>query len=369
MKTAIIDNGIDIGTLSRYNQQPESLMVYNGEIVSSVPPAEITHGGLCARVFAEQSGVLPNVSISLSRDNSQRSNVNDLSIALDWCSMNGIELISLSMGTTRHNDSSLLYSAVEKLQQAGTVLVSAASNDCQITYPAALTSCIGVCQTYYPGLEPEYFTYLERPFDGINVVTYPVYLPDLHIYGSNSLSAAYIAGKICKEYSGMPEIGDIRSWLSEQAQRMPVGWEQSYLQDKVSRTEQHEAIIIACCTISTEQEDIFMKALWEQIIKDGYSCAILVKSGESNLSDYRFSLESHKMPLPETLLFITRLCRPSVIVTNEWELTYSADVIVQDGIAYKKIDSAARLTCLFSEVTPEGVWQKVCELFENKMDA
>jgi hypothetical protein len=33
MRTAIIDNGIDIGTLSLYTNQPVNLKLYDGEVV------------------------------------------------------------------------------------------------------------------------------------------------------------------------------------------------------------------------------------------------------------------------------------------------------------------------------------------------
>lgn len=366
MKTAIIDNGIDTGTLSLYAGQPVSLMVSGGEVVSAAPPSRVSHGGLCARVFAGQSGALPEVSIYLSRDSSHRSNVNDLSAALEWCSYNDIGLVSLSMGTTRPGDGAILLGTMEKLRRAGVVLVAAASNDCLITYPAALDSCIGVCHTYLPELETGRFAYLERPFDGIDVVTSPVDFPDLQLSGANSLSAAFVAGMICREFGGAADAEGVRRWLSERAQSVPAGWENAYLKEKMVRTAEHEAVVIACLDIPAERAGMFLEELRKYILCDGYTCAILAKRGGSRLSSQRFSLEANPMPPTEALELVTRLCRPSVILLDEWELAPSADVLVYNDGLCRNSSSAAALTCEFHNTTPDGLWLKVREVFEKK---
>jgi len=88
LKTAIIDYGIDLQTLSLYGNKTEHLTVCGGAVIAAGPPRELTHGGLCAGVFAAQAGTLPDVSICLNRDDSRRSNKNDLVAALRWCSDN-----------------------------------------------------------------------------------------------------------------------------------------------------------------------------------------------------------------------------------------------------------------------------------------
>ena len=88
MKTAIIDSGIDVETLSLYENHTESLTVRKGIIVPATPPQNLTHGGHCARKFAEQTGVLPDISISLEKDGASKANANDLAMALEWCADN-----------------------------------------------------------------------------------------------------------------------------------------------------------------------------------------------------------------------------------------------------------------------------------------
>ncbi|MGI6189658.1 MAG: S8 family serine peptidase [Caldicoprobacteraceae bacterium] len=368
MRTAIIDNGIDIGTFSLYANQPVCLKVCDGKIIPAEPPQRITHGGLCGRIFAQQSGALPDVSICLSRDDEHRSNVNDLSTALEWCSYNDIDLVNLSMGTTRFSDCAILYETLKKLQSAGVVLVTAASNDGLITYPASLDLCIGVCQTYLPGLDAGCYAYLENPFDGIDVVTYPVIYSELNLMGSNSLSAAFIAGMIRKQFSSSIDTRTVRRWLLDNAQGIAAEWERDYYREKMNFMPDHESIIIACCAISSEQSEIFMEALKKRIICDGYSCAILAKRGTSSLSTHKFSLEHSPMSLSESLSYVTRSCRPSVILLDEWELAYSADVLVHEDVVHNKLHSNALLSCSLSDTNPDALWKRTKELFEKNDD-
>jgi len=125
LKTAIIDYGIDILTLSRYRNKTKNLAVSEGKIIAVIPPSELTHGGLCAGVFAEQAGVLPDISICLNKDDSRRSNKNDLVAALSWCSDNDVKLINLSMGTTQYDDAPHLRKVTGELHEKGSVLIAA----------------------------------------------------------------------------------------------------------------------------------------------------------------------------------------------------------------------------------------------------
>ena len=61
IKTAIIDNGVNIETISIYMNQIESFKVCDGKVVSAIAPQELTHGTLCAKIFAKQAGKLLDV--------------------------------------------------------------------------------------------------------------------------------------------------------------------------------------------------------------------------------------------------------------------------------------------------------------------
>lgn len=217
MKSVIIDNGIDIKTLAFYANDTRNLMVNKGEIIPSNPPSELTHGGLCARVFAEQSGNLPDISIHLSRDDTHKSNSDDLITALEWCAGNKIKLISLSMGTIRFSDAEALKKAVDLLYNKGIILITAANNNGFITFPAVFDSCIGVSCHYE--LNTEEIVYFENSFDGINIATHHIHSPELKAKGSNSLSAAFIAGMICKEINFKSSFDDVHQLFIKKSKK------------------------------------------------------------------------------------------------------------------------------------------------------
>lgn len=364
MKTAIIDNGIDLETLSLYSNEPINLKVCDNKVVSGMPPSDITHGGLCARVFASQTGVLPDVSICLTRDDTHRSNIIDLTLALEWCLNNNIDLISLSMGTTRICDNAMLYSIIEKLHQAGVILVAAANNKGLVTYPAALDTCIGVCQTDIAGLESGRYAYIQHPFDGIDIVTHPVDFFNYHIHGTNSLSAAYIAGIIKSEISNATSAKCIRRWLSETAQRMPNDWERAYFMQKMG-TEEHEAIIIACCFMETMRGERFMEELQKHIERDGYTCAVLMKRGEYKFIDHRFVIKPDFMSLGDLFALVARLYCPNIILVDAWELANISDVLVYDKKKYNSLISSVTYSYEINNISPDCLWLKVRELFER----
>ncbi len=363
MKTAIIDNGIDNSTLSRYSSSSISLMVSGGKLIPWTPPPEITHGGVCASVFAKQAGVLPDVSICLSRDAMHRSNVNDLAAALKWCADNGICLISLSMGTTQPKDCSVLQEAVEKLRCSGTLLVAAASNDNRLTFPAALDFCIGVCDAAASPLDKGRFTYLKHPFDGINVATSPVFMPEFQVFGSNSLSAAFIAGALYKAFKEKLNLERARSWLAQQAQRVPAGWEQSYLQRKMQPAKEYEGILIACCGVSPEQTETYMEELQMHIIKDGYTCVILGRSTKNNPSRHHFSLAASPLLPEQSLQLAASLCLPGVILFDTEKLAFLADRMVHAGTVYTDTHSPFPPAGLFEYTPPRDLWIQIKEQF------
>ncbi len=358
MKTAIIDNGIDNTTLSRYSSSSISLMVSGGELIPWTPPPEITHGGVCASVFAKQAGVLPDVSICLSRDATHRSNVTDLAAALKWCADNGICLISLSMGTTQPKDCSLLQEAVENLQGSDTLLVAAASNDNRLTFPAALDFCIGVCDAADSPLDKGCFTYLKHPFDGINVATSPVFMPELQVFGSNSLSAAFIAGALYKAFKEQLNPERAHSWLSQHAQRISAGWEQSYLLRKTRYAKEYEGILIACCGVSPEQTETYMEELQMHIVKDGYTCVILGRSIKNNPSQHRFSLVGSPLLPEQSLQLAASLCRPGIILFDTEKLACLADKIVHDGTVCTSTHISPPAS-LFEYTPPGDLWMQI----------
>jgi ribosomal protein S17 len=361
MNVAIIDDGIDERTLDSYNGSIANLISQGSKISPTKQYNEPTHGGLCADVFYETTGRLPDVSICLPRDDSGRCNINDLALALDWCASNNIDLINLSMGTTRFFDSFILRNTMERLQNSGTILVAGANNKGLLTYPAVFESCIGVCCDY--GLKANEIAYIDKPFDGINIATYPVTLKRRNITGTNSISTAYISGIIHNELGSDLSIESIHNFFREKSINVNNDWKRGYLKQKVSRTPEYESIVIVIISQSHKQTTEYITELQKHIIHDEYTCAIHSENNQNNPSDYVFSFETSPMSRTETLNYITKSCRPNVILTDSDELTDYADIIAFNNFE-KNPEITSKIKC-FNNISAYDLWKETKKLYEE----
>ena len=71
-------------------------------------------------------------------------NFEKLAIVLNWCLINDIDVINLSMGSVQFTDRVRFVELMTEIQKSGIIVVSAYSNDDLLTFPASLNSVIGV---------------------------------------------------------------------------------------------------------------------------------------------------------------------------------------------------------------------------------
>jgi Subtilase family len=64
--------------------------------------------------------------------------------AIDWCLTHDVHIVNLSLGTTNALHRPLLASAIERVQSAGAVLVSAFAIDGQLMLPGSMPGVVGV---------------------------------------------------------------------------------------------------------------------------------------------------------------------------------------------------------------------------------
>jgi hypothetical protein len=360
MNVAIIDDGIDEVTLHSHNGSVANYISQDGKILPARKFKEPTHGGLCAEVFLETTGRLPDVSICLPKDDKRRCNVNDLVLALDWCVSNNIDLINLSMGTTRFFDSCILQEIMKCLSNSGTILVAGSSNKGLMTYPAAFDSCIGVCCDYE--LNTNEIVYIENPFDGINIVTYPISSKRGNITGTNSLSTAYISGIIHNHLGSDLSIEKAHDLFRKKSLKVNDDWQHGYLKQKIIRTPEYESIVIAVITQSHNQTIDFITELKKHIIDDEYTCAILSENTQNSPSDYVFSIRSSPMSRFVTLDYISKSCRPNVILIDSDELKDYTDIIVYNNIE-KSYKITSKIKC-FNNISAYDLWKKTKKIYE-----
>jgi len=241
--TAIIDVSVD---LSEYNEEVSSTkfyMVSNSSVVKTnglLTEHGANHGGLCLGYFYTGAKRPSDFFILLTPDESGKCSVDELVTALSWCGENGIQLISMSLGTRQHNDACKLFSVIESLSQKGVIILASASNDRKLTYPACFKNTIGICVDNTGNLPQATFSYQENIFDGIELIVSRHTAMGAFI-GSNSVATAYFAGTLTHILQKKVNVGE---WLRRHSAHFPLGNTFSYCNDNIQyRYEDNDSVI------------------------------------------------------------------------------------------------------------------------------
>lgn len=152
MRVAWIDDAVNLDFIQCIGNQNVRIAgtytVEGGEVRTGQTMTEkITHGSVCAGIFVSEVRCRCELLfIQVLDTDSLRGNIHNLAAALEFCARSQIDVVNLSLGTTRIRDAGLLQDAIQKLVQAHVVVVAAASNRNLLTFPAAFEHVIGVCE-------------------------------------------------------------------------------------------------------------------------------------------------------------------------------------------------------------------------------
>lgn len=140
IKVAIIDDGMFAGLADVYYE-----VVGEGDIIqiNGLCSSEYTHGSICGEIFRSVSPHAYLISLKIIQPN-QRTNVNNLYIALKWCIDNDIKIVSVSLGTTNLFMTELIEKVCKEADQKGIIIVGALNNNHRFTVPASLKTVVGV---------------------------------------------------------------------------------------------------------------------------------------------------------------------------------------------------------------------------------
>ena len=163
-----------------------------------------THADICFRIidyYINQNYEL--IDIDISNDYSENCNLNNLILALKWCTSKKIDLINLSVGTIYYKDFYIIDKYLKILKEQGKVIVASYSNDMILTLPAASDNVIGVrCSINNCNSGGEY--YLESDLFGKTAVVsselnnlFPK-LRKYYLNNFNSYATAYVSFLIFK---------------------------------------------------------------------------------------------------------------------------------------------------------------------------
>jgi len=373
----MIDLAVDRMAHNKHSASTEFLMVardangarYVDELEENCINLGYSHGGLCLERFSEQAMSSVDIFVMIAPDDEGLSNVDDLVCALDYCIANDVGMISLSMGTTDYRDAAKLSEAVERIVQAGGILIAGASNKRRLSFPACLPGCIGVCldtthmsgSMHEPGLDTGRFSYSEDSADGIEVIVSPV-KRDYSYLQSNSEATAHLVGYIFREVlAGMPAYPDltsqrltamerVRSSLAAKSARFDLRHTYKYAYDSIFDDYNEDVLVVAVQGLQTDPAEFYGGELQRLFQEDDYFCVAVYPGGYSTPALgsgrlYCFAKpEFLRCSYGEYIDLIVRMCQPNVLLFDF--CGSNADGIEHDIVLL----SDNNLTCMSEDV-------------------
>lgn len=208
LKVGIIDDGISPAFFYNTNGHTTShYKVKHNRVVEYVPVEKITHGTICASIFSEYSANCNIVDICVFKDNDDKGEEiqDEIITALDWCGNNGIDIISMSVGTLTDFELDKIKKTITNLLKRNILIVAACNNTNKVTFPASLHEVIGVRHSNI--VNDGLFYYVPAPFDGIEVqASLPYNCQSINLFCEsfdwdmtpNSWVTPYIASQLTK---------------------------------------------------------------------------------------------------------------------------------------------------------------------------
>lgn len=167
IKVVIIDNGLNqklyhelTGKYAKSYKIQDKTCVLEGDDTHLYG---INHGTVCAALLGEFTGDIELLSISVNEEGNLP--VKNLETALIWCINNQVNVICMSIGITRLVEITRMLPLFHMLAMKGRFVIAADSNNGLITYPAALSTVIGVRYVN----RGNNISIIKNPMDGIDI--------------------------------------------------------------------------------------------------------------------------------------------------------------------------------------------------------
>lgn len=199
-KIAIIDDAIHDGllkkkVLSRYRYSEGKF--YRG--IASANP-HYTHGTIVAKMLENYATDYQIVSIQLLEDwfVQRKCSTSLLIKALEFCTQINIDVVHISLGTTRLSESQKMSEHIYRLTQSGIPIIAACSNDFYRTIPAAFPNVFGVISDKLDLLREGEFAEVYDQYLGTNfIANNQNYFPNIMSFSkSNSLAATIVTAHV-----------------------------------------------------------------------------------------------------------------------------------------------------------------------------
>lgn len=155
---ALIDDDICVDTLPPCRIR-QSFCVRNGMIYPQPLPKPQcdTRASACAQILESLASDYSLVPIHLERTSTAPTEMRDLIPALETCLRLGVDIIGMSLCSTRLSDAALLHPYIRRLTQYGIRVAAPLSRSGHVSVPASLNEVFGVQSDDSQSLEPGEF--------------------------------------------------------------------------------------------------------------------------------------------------------------------------------------------------------------------
>lgn len=328
-KVAFIDSNVNIEYINKIKNEGQTISSIltvsdNAVVESNCQVDTLTHATLCIKVFFEYiSSNCEIFLISIMDSKSLKANIDSLIVALSWCLDNNIKLINLSIGSTCLVDARQLYLKVNELANKDVIIVSAASNNNKMTFPAFFDNIIGV-KSIKSKSPHKGFAFNGDGIDGIEVSCFVENSMVEHngqyysIYSSNSFAAPIISAKICNYINdGYVSLEQIKYKLKEDSIKINpklIMNTRKYFRDKIDIP-----IIAVMNNMESSEEtnstESFIQKLIVKFLEYGYSGICLSRESETDILKYIINLVNYdKYSYSEKLKYYSHYCDVSYII-------------------------------------------------------
>lgn len=212
IKIAIIDDGVCEDFFNTKVEEKREITDSNSVIKQkSFEPLNPNHGSICAGIIKKYSPNAPIVSIKILNKEG-RGELKHLVKSIEWCIINGIKIVNLSLGSIYYVDSCELRKTVKRAVKKGIIIIAGCSNEGRITYPSCFSDVIGVKTDFFNPVKEGAYVYNNYPNDGIEITASSIHkliLNDGTTYftkPSNSYATPFITAKVYEIVLDNPNI-------------------------------------------------------------------------------------------------------------------------------------------------------------------
>lgn len=358
-KIAFIDSYVNIQYIRSLICENQSLgkvlSIRDGELYISddIECITLTHATLCANIFLHNTRNSCELNfIQILDEKTNKTSVEKLVIALNWCLNNNIKIINMSIGTTLIRDLVPIFNIMDQLIKKDVLVIAASSNNFKMTYPATFHQIIGA-KAIKNGSDKSEIYYSEQSLDRIEIcckikneiITYNQ--KRYMIYDSNSYAAPLVTAIVLDYVSeGIVNINQVRERLLHELKVLC-----NYNDDRIWSYIKRKIDIPVIAVINENREKNNFESslsynIQQNLTEKGYYGICLSDYNETSIEKYvLINLLDYKMlSIVKKIKFYSHYCDCAFIILNinkdlfmQNRLMKYSDVIISESYLNHRI--------------------------------